>query len=275
MGRHTTVLDGPAPEPAPVHESTTGDKVRFVLRGIGQTLITFGLIVLLFVFYEVYVTNWFAAEAQSKVKHELVKDWANGKTDPLALPAGATPDLPLGKGIANLYIPRLGRDYAYTIVQGTSQDDLEKGPGHYPKTALPGQVGNFAIAGHRVGKGEPFLNLDHLRAGDSVIVETESYFYVYTIKGNAANNDLSDRGRDGIPGREIIDPSDGEVLYSVPDHALGTTPTERLMTMTTCHPKFTAQKRMVYHALLTATYKKADGSSPMPAAVTALYDGIS
>src|SRR3954454_16114114 len=103
MGRHTTVLDGPAPDPAPVHESTTGDKVRFVLRGIGQTLITFGLIVLLFVFYEVYVTNWFAAEAQSQVKHELVKDWANGKSDPLELPAGATPDLPLGKGIANLY----------------------------------------------------------------------------------------------------------------------------------------------------------------------------
>src|SRR3954462_5277677 len=136
MGRHTTaVLDGPAPDPAPPVHKSTGDKGRFVLRGIGQTLITFGLIVLLFVFYEVYVTNWFAAEAQSQGKHELVKEWANGHDDPLVqLPGGSLPDLPLGKGLANLYIPRLGRDYAYTIVQGTSQDDLAKGPGHYPMT---------------------------------------------------------------------------------------------------------------------------------------------
>jgi sortase A len=275
MGRHTTVmLDGPAPDPAPPAHKSTGDKVRFVLRGIGQTLITCGLIVLLFVFYEVYVTNWFAAEAQSKVKKDLVTQWANGKPDPLELPAGATPHLPLGKGIANLYIPRLGRDYAYTIVQGTSQDDLEKGPGHYPKTALPGQKGNFAIAGHRVGKGEPFLNLDHLRAGDAVIVETESHFYVYKVKGLDHGLSVPD-DVDNIPGREIIDPSDGAVLYPVPDHPLGTQPTEKLMTMTTCHPKFTAQQRMVYHAILAGVYDKASGSSPMPAAVQALYDGIS
>ena len=155
------------------------------------------------------VTTSCPRSRKTKVKHELVKDWADSKSDPLQLPSGATPQLALGKGIANLYIPRLGRDYAYTIVQGTSQDDLEKGPGHYPKTVLPGQTGNFAIAGHRVGKGEPFLNLDHLRAGDSVIVETESHYFVYKVLGDQPNNDLSDEntnGVDGIPGREIIDP---------------------------------------------------------------------
>jgi sortase A len=229
------------------------------------------------VFYEVYVTNWFAAEAQSQVKHELVKEWANGHDDPLVqLPGGSLPDLPLGKGIANLYIPRLGRDYAYTIVQGTSQDDLAKGPGHYPMTALPGQKGNFAIAGHRVGKGEPFLNLDHVRAGDAVIVETESHFYVYTVLGDAPTNNLGDRSFHGIPGREIIDPSDSQVLYGVPDHPIGTPLLSKpLMTMTTCHPKFTAQQRMVYHAVLSATYSKSSSAAPMPAQVQALYDGIS
>jgi sortase A len=252
--------------------------VRFVLRGIGQTLITFGLIVLLFVFYEVYVTNWFASEAQAEVHKKLEKTWVDGKGDPLAqLPDGSYPKLPLGEGIANLYIPRLGRDYAFTIVEGTSQDDLEKGPGHYPRTARPGEVGNFAVAGHRVGKGEPFLNLDHLRAGDAVIVETESHFYVYKVKGDAATNDLSDEGEDGIPGREIVDPSASPILYPVPDHPLGTTPTEKLMTMTTCHPKFTAQQRMVYHAVLdpALTWVKPTGTSDMPKSIRALYDGIS
>ena len=88
-------------------------------------------------------------------------------------PAATSPTIPLGSGIANIYIPRFGRDYAFTVVQGTKDADLEKGPGHYVGTALPGQVGNFAVAGHRVGKGEPFLNLDHLRPGDAVIIETD------------------------------------------------------------------------------------------------------
>src|SRR4051812_32815352 len=133
MGRHVSgaVLDGPTPEPAPSREGRgTGDKIRFVLRGIGQALITFGLVVLLFVFYEVYVTNWFAAKAQHDVKVSLKTEWQNGEDDPtVPLPGGKVTHLPLGKGIANLYIPRLGRDYAWTIVEGTAQDDLEKGPG--------------------------------------------------------------------------------------------------------------------------------------------------
>jgi sortase A len=277
MGRHTTgtVLDDPAPDPAsPVPDRSIGDTIRFVLRGIGQTLITFGLIVLLFVFYEVYVTNWFAAAAQDKVQKDLVTRWQGSNSDPLVLPSGKLPHLPLGQGIANLYIPRLGRDYAFTIVEGTSQDDLEKGPGHYPKTALPGQVGNFGVAGHRVGKGEPFLNLDHLQAGDPVIVETESHFFVYTVKGRDHGLSRPD-DNDGIPGREIVDPGTSDVLYAVPDHAIDAVPKEKLMTMTTCHPKFTAQQRMIYHAVLTATYAKPTGTSPMPGPVQALYDGTS
>ena len=125
--------------------------------------------------------------------------------------------MPDGTGIAFLYMPRLGSDYAWAIVQGTTDADLEKGPGHYVGTALPGQVGNFAVAGHRVGKGEPFLNLDHLQAGDTVIVQTESKWFVYRVKGMQHNN-IDSTDSDGIPGREIVSPSDGDVLDAVPDH---------------------------------------------------------
>jgi sortase A len=265
------VLDGPSPD-APAPASSTGDKVRLVLRGIGQTLITFGLVVLLFVFYEVYVTNWFSDREQAKVQKQITETFKKGEDVTLPLPGGKVSTIPLGTGIANLYIPRLGKDYKWTIVEGTSQTQLEKGPGHYSRTALPGQVGNFAVAGHRVGKGEPFLNVDHLQPGDAVVVETESHWYVYDIKGT--EHGLTQKDSDGIPGREIVDPSDSLPLYSVPDHP-GKAPTERLMTMTTCTPKFSASQRMIVYAKWVASYSKATGTAPMPAAVQALYNGVS
>ena len=163
---------------------STGDKVRFVLRGLGQTLITLGLVVLLFVVYEVWITNLFSERANNNLATKIKQEWQTDTVDPLLpLPNGKDPKLKLGTGIGNIFIPRLGRDYHFAIVEGTNQDDLAIGPGHYQGTALPGAVGNFAVAGHRVGKGEPFLNVDKLRPGDAVIVETKSCWYVYRVKG--------------------------------------------------------------------------------------------
>lgn len=264
-------VDEAVPDPAPSGAPRTswGDRVRFVLRGIGQTLISAGVVVLLFVVYEVYVTNYFAHAAQQKVQSKVKQEWTHATTDPLlALPGQKGPSLPDGKGIAFLYIPRLGSDYSWAIVEGTSDADLEKGPGHYRGTSLPGQIGNFAVAGHRVGKGEPFLNLDHLKFGDAVIVQTESKWYVYSVKGQDHKNIASDDA-DGVPGREIVSPGNGSVLDAVPDHP-DRKPTEALMTMTTCHPKFTAANRMIVHAVLTRTVT-ANGLT-MPASVLALYN---
>lgn len=265
-----TALASPPPRPAAQAAASlsAGDKVRLAVRGIGQILITAGMVILLFVVYEVYVTNVFAHREQVKVHHALEKEWAQGK-DPLTLPGGTSTSLPVGAGLANLYIPRLGKDYAFTIVEGTDDASLEKGPGHYVGTALPAAVGNFAIAGHRVGKGEPFLNLDRLRAGDAVIVETRTRWYVYRVKGAAG--DITATGADGIPGREIVSPSDTGVIRPVPNH-VGATPSERLMTMTTCHPKFTANQRMVVHAVLDAKRSVPRTGTTMPASIRALYD---
>jgi sortase A len=243
-----------------------GDIIRLVLRGTGQTLITAGLVVLLFVVYEVYVTNFFAHQAQAKVHHALEQEWANGDNPILPLPNGGSSTIPLGTGIANIYIPRFGRDYAWTIVEGVNAGDLEKGPGHYPGTATPGKVGNFAVAGHRVGKGEPFLNLDKLRAGDPVIIETKTNWYVYRVKGKAG--DITAKDADGIPGRQIVSPSDGQVVLPVPNDP-GAKPTEKLMTMTTCTPKFTAAQRMIVYAKLQQTVPR--NGSAKPPAITALY----
>lgn len=279
---HTAVGAG---TPPPSHRATrtTGDKVRFVLRGIGQTLITLGLVVLLFVVYEVWVTNIFAAHAQAKVTKQLKHEWKDGVDPLLPLPGEKDPAIKVGTGIGVLYIPRLGRDYHFTIVEGSdvpTDADLEKGPAHYRRTALPGQLGNFAVAGHRVGKGEPFLNLDKLRSGDAVVVETKTWWYVYRVLGQPAGRDpqsvrqaVTTDGRIELPGREIVEPSDGQVLAPVPDH-IGTTASEALMTMTTCHPKFTASHRMIVYAKLAGA-PIANSNLTMPAPVQALYNEVS
>lgn len=234
---------------------TTGDYVRAGVRGIGQTLLTLGLVVLLFVVYEVYVTNYTADAHQRDVKKEYAqavtvhRDPLKGQ-DKIKLPAGRQVILPAGEGFANLYIPRLGKDFAKTIVQGTRESDLDKGPGHYANTAVPGQIGNFAMAGHRVGKGEPFLNLDQLVPGDAVVVQTASYWYVYRVLGDATTGKLGTRDSQGVPGREIVAPSQTQVIAPVPDH-VGTEATRALLTMTTCHPKYSADKRMIVHAALS------------------------
>jgi sortase A len=265
----TAVADPPPHVPSHAGDSSTtvGDRIRFALRGIGQTLITAGMVILLFVVYEVYITNVFAHRQQVKVHSALEKEWAQGK-DPLALPGGGSVGIPIGDGIANVYIPRFGKDFAFTVVEGTDDASLQKGPGHYVGSALPGGTGNFAVAGHRVGKGEPFLNLDRLKTGDTVIVETKTTWFVYVVKG--AKGDINALDADGIPGREIVSPSDGNVILPVPNHP-ATQPTEKLMTMTTCHPKFTATQRMIVHALLNPKLTAARSGSRMPATIDALY----
>ncbi len=268
-----------------------GDIVRMLVRGLGQLLITAGVVVLLFVVYEVYVTNWFAHRQQVKVHQALEQQWSRGE---LALPEGKLATLN-GHGIANLYIPRFGKDYAWTVVQGTNDADLEKGPGHYVGSQLPGQKGNFAIAGHRVGKGEPFLNLDKLHAGDAVVVETQTRWYVYCVIGAGAqhdacnpsaagaslNNTYADPSGEKVPGREIVSPSDGNVVLPVPsDTAVSAKQAKtRYLTMTTCHPKFTAAKRMIVHAVLGKTYAKAPLAggkydNTVPPQIDALYSEV-
>lgn len=288
----TRQIEAPeAPEPEPRHGRRTGDILRTVLRGVGQSLITLGLVLLLFVVYEVWVSNIFAHQKQTAARHQLAQAWQAGQDplqgeDRLNLPAGKQVVIPAGAGFANLYIPRFGKDYAWTIVEGTDDADLERGPGHYSNTALPGQIGNFALAGHRVGKGEPFLNLDQLQPGDAIVVQTRGNWYVYRVLGSAAQyaaaEKLTDSARrsaaeaaalavpdsQGVVGREIVSPDAVSVIDPVPNHD-GAAATRSLLTMTTCHPKYTANQRMIIHAALsraipaqgTATPKELPGGT--------------
>jgi sortase A len=280
---------------------TIGDRVRTGLRGLGQTLITLGVIMLLFVVYELWFTDVVNAREQHKIKNALENTWQNGvdplhptaapstaptgpsgppsdgasptegDDDPVVGPTGHVSDIPIGSGIAIIRIPKFGLGWNRVVVEGTGQDELAEGPGHYPGSALPGEIGNMSIAGHRVSRGSPFLDLDKLNPGDAIVIETKDYWYTYRVLGNPKNGSFTEDTPDGIPGREIVSPSQNEVVAPVPDHP-GQTPTLAMLTLTTCHPKFSASQRMILHAELDGK-PLAKGPGVLPPALQTKNSG--
>lgn len=273
------LLADPADRP-PAAAKTGG---RTFAHTLGEVLITAGMVVLLFVVYELYITNIFSAQKQANATTALDKEWDTVTTGPQRTNHY---DLSDGAGIAKLYIPSLGQDYHFTVIEGTNADDLAIGPGHYVGTTLPGQPGNFAVAGHRVGEGAPFNDLDLVQSCDAIVIETQSDWYIYrllpmvseqadwaTTKGKTAQCD----GIDGegkvaplgglysqTPGQEIVLPSEGDVVAPIPHHVgakVSAGQEAALLTLTTCHPKFSDKQRMILHAVLTKDYKK-DAAHP-------------
>ncbi|SCX58775.1 sortase A [Klenkia marina] len=239
-------------------ERTTGDLVRTGIRGVGQLLVTAGLVVLLFVVYEVWVTDLTSDRKQDALSSELREDWQGDDPTVPTLPSGGLSEVPLGEGFAFIRIPRFGADYVKVVLEGTDEDELVEGPGHYVDSAMPGEQGNFALAGHRVGKGSPFLDLDQLQAGDPIVIETQTDWYVYRVLGADDPN--------GVPGQQIVLPTDVSVIAPTPNGPLDGPASGAYLTLTTCHPKFSARERLIVHAVLDgAAIPKAEAPDGPPA----------
>lgn len=241
----------------PPHHRDVG---RTLIRGTGQMLLTVGMVALLFVGYQLWVTDFLAGRQQQQLSEEIQEQWADTPTVavPLAPSPGAPPapvpppaviDVAVGEPFAVLHIPRLGEDYERVVVEGTAQVQLAQGPGHYVGTAMPGEQGNAAFAGHRVGRGSPFLDLDRLRPGDPIVVETADTWFVYRVLGRAGSDDFTGDAS-GVPGRRIVRPADIAVLAPTPGGPAEGPATGAFLTLTTCHPKYSAQQRLVIHAAL-------------------------
>jgi sortase (surface protein transpeptidase) len=230
---------------------------RRVTGVLGELLVTGGLVVLLFVVYEVYVTDWLTAGRQEELAEELQATWA-------AEPVAGRPGVP-GDAVAVLHVPRLGDDYRRVVLEGTDEDVLAQGPGHYEGTALPGEQGNVAVAGHRVGKGSPFLELDLLQPGDPVVVETADSWFVYRVLGDEASGEVTG-DPSGIPGQHIVAPTAVEVISPTPGSGPTDPATGAYLTLTTCHPRFSAEQRLIVHARLDgAALSKAQHPDGPPA----------
>ncbi len=285
-------IDEKSADAAAPRGRTAGDVVRTVLRGLGQTLITVGVIVLLFVVYELYVTDLFGHQKQAAATTAVDEVWAKAEVNSTSTVVVDNPDqlvtdprqrkptyaTPVGEGFAKLYVPTFGADYVFTVVEGTDPDDLYIGPGHYAGTQLPGQPGNFAVAGHRVSKGSPFNDLGLLNSCDAVVVETRDDWFVYRVLPMAdevASWGSSPRPQckgvepgtgayTGVFGREITTPTDFAQVLPVPHVDSTAVPpnSRRLITLTTCHPQFSDAERMIIHGALVRSYGKSPGFLP-------------
>ena len=243
-----TASDSPAPGPAVRRGPARGgfrEKARVTVRGLGEILITLGLVLLLFCAYQLWWTDVLSARESEKLLNTFDDQVAaapvvDGDIPPLT-------GLEEGKVFAAMYVPRFGDSWVRPIVQDVRLSDLHKGVGHYPKSALPGEIGNFALAGHRTTNGHPFRDIDDLDRGDQIFVETKYAWYTYEVR---------------TP-RKIVLPTDVYVVQPVPEKGKAdAVPTERLLTLTSCNPPYSAAERIIVHAVQTDVRPRAAGPPP-------------
>lgn len=223
---------------------TLGSRIRAGVRVTGELLITFGLVVLLFAGYEIWGKSTIVNAHRDDLSQELAQSW-EATPDP-TVTAGPTPTATpspkppaAGKPIAGLYIPKF--DKHWIVVEGVGQKDIRYAPGHYPGSALPGQIGNFSVAGHR--NRATFWRLDEMRQGDPIVVESKSEWYIYRVTQ-----------------LRIVKPHQTEVVAPVPGRPRAK-PTKAMLTLTTCNPKFDNYERLIVHAELDRTDPR---SGPRP-----------
>ncbi|RKR75815.1 class E sortase [Frondihabitans australicus] len=218
-----------------------------VVGVLGEVLITMGVLVLMFIawqqwFNDVVVSNQTSNQASS-ISRSLQQK-ATATPAPTATPGSSTnPAItPPVKGTGTfgvLYVPRFGSTYKVPIAGGTTTSGtLDKGyAGHYDDTQMPGQIGNFAVAGHRTTHGAPFGSIADLRVGDHIYVQTAQGWYTYTFRN-----------------LEYVKPTQVQVLQQVPDAPKLTAADskDRLITMTSCNPKYSAAERIIAYGVFTS-----------------------
>ncbi|HEX9548475.1 MAG TPA: class E sortase [Acidimicrobiales bacterium] len=211
------------PQP-PKRRNAPPGRVRRVIREVGSGLIAAGVVVVLFMAYQLFGTNLAEAKSQRELKKAFQAP-AEPAPNPVSNVAATTvlPLPPAGEAVAHIVIPKIGVDKF--VVEGVHVTQLRKGPGHYPGTPLPGQPGNAAIAGHRTTYGAPFYRLNELQPGDDILVTTMEGHFRYVVSQSA-----------------VVKPSQWSVLDSTPDNRL---------TLTTCNPRFSAATRLVVVSRLT------------------------
>ncbi len=210
----------------------------------GELIITLGLVLILFVGWQLVWTDVVSEADAANVVNTLEREFAESTDTPAPTdPPGTDPNTTgiSGDAYAIVRIPRFGSSYARPLYQGTTSAALQRGIGHYANTNEPGEVGNFAMAAHRGSYGKPFDLIEELKVGDAVVIETSDAYFVYRITRT-----------------EIVPPSQSSVLLPVPNDP-GAAATRAILTMTTCHPRFSSRQRYVAFGVLTATYPHAEG----------------
>lgn len=183
------------------------------LRILGKSFIAAGVLILLFLAYQLLGTNLVTDNHQKGLEKDFERAIASAPAVPVPVPQ--EPDL--GDAVARIEIPKI--DVSWLVVEGISVEALKKGPGHVPGMAMPGQKGNVVISGHRTTYGAPFHRLDEVKIGDTIRLRSRSGLFLYRVTEV-----------------KIVAPTDLSVVVPTEDARL---------TLTTCHPKYSAAKRLI------------------------------
>ncbi|MFE7317757.1 class E sortase [Streptomyces sp. NPDC057555] len=224
---------------------------RWIVRTASELCLTIGALIVLFVVYLLY---WTGVRADSAMDGEIGRLQDQWSTGPVAAGGPApTPTAPPrryapGRSFAVMYIPRLGRDWAKPVLEGTGVDVLQRGLGHYDRTARLGALGNFSVAGHRRTYGDPFKDFPELRPGDAVVLTDGTTWFTYRIDNRPYTTLPTDIG--------VIDPVPRESGFTGPG---------RYLTLTTCEPEWGHSHRLIAWAHLDATQPVTRGR---PSALT-------
>ncbi len=212
------------------------------LGRLGSSLITLGLLMFLFVGYQLWGTGIEEAQSQNKLENRFSEiailssatsstSLAPSNSEPPVTTTLAPPE-PIvvneGDPIAIIDMPTIG--VTKYVVAGVQTADLKKGPGHYPGTPFPGELGNASIAGHRTTYGEPFRHLDDLNLGDPIII-TDLLGRQFTYL---------------VTNQQVVGATDSWVVAT-------TDRNKAILTLTTCHPEFSAKQRLIISAELDLT----------------------
>lgn len=264
-------------ETASADKAASGDKVKkskkkvsvgaalrtfFLSRGfsrglgvVGESLITLGVIVMLFLGWQLWVNDVIIFNESTAVAEENVAKWTtSGTPKPSSTEAGPTdygPAPVLGKVdnasvFGNIYIPRFGNDYIKVAAEGVGAEDvLNRGYfGRYPNSQLPGEPGNVALAVHRAGHGSPFRQAATLQLGDVIVLQTPNGYYEYRVRNT-----------------EYVMPSEVEVVNAVPGETKAAVDGQSILTITTCNPELGNNERMIIYAVMVG-WQPADAGPP-------------
>lgn len=254
----------PAPQRVPVTRRTLRkSRRRTTLVGVvGELLITAGVLVFLFLGWQLWLNDLIvgeqhreeAAELSDEWEAELAPLWNEGNTpardEPIEPVDYGVPVVPAkadnGQQLAIMYVPRFGSDYQRTISEGIDEKLVlnSKGIGRYPDTQQPGEPGNFAVAAHRTTYGKPFADIGELRVGDKIIIRTPDAYYTYAFRN-----------------MEYVWPSAVDVLNPVPREPDTVDVVDRIITLTSCNPRFSRAERIIAYGVLE-TWQPATAGPP-------------
>lgn len=215
-----------------------------VLGVLGELLITAGVLVLLFLAWQLWWNDAVMNAQQKTAAASQSQAWIAEADAPLEPqeaavavdygepPVAAAPEV--GEILGVLYVPRFGAEYARNIAEGTGIDVLNSsylGVGRYPNTQMPGEVGNMAVAAHRSAWGGGMHLINELQLGDAIYVQTAEGYFTYRYRN-----------------LEYVQPTAVDVIASVPRQS-GVAPTERLITLTSCNPLLSTAERIIAYGV--------------------------